>query len=143
MFFKKKEVKNNNFQIKICALLIHAAKIDENYTDKEKKLIRDFVADYTIEKKEIISQDGIFNILKKAEDYENNSNQILEFTKEVKKMELKLKMEILKTLWKIVLSDDKSGIYENNLMRRICGLLYIPDKLSGEIKSSILNGRNK
>ena len=129
--------------IKIVSLLIHAAKIDENYTDKEKKLIRDFVADYTIEKKEIISQDGIFNILKKAEDYENNSNQILEFTKEVKKMELKLKMEILKTLWKIVLSDDKSGIYENNLMRRICGLLYIPDKLSGEIKSSILNGRNK
>ena len=58
-------------------------------------------------------------------------------------MELKLKMEILKTLWKIVLSDEKSGIYESNLMRRICGLLYIPDKLSGEIKSSILNGRNK
>ena len=135
--------KKNDSLIKIVSLLIHAAKIDENYTDKEKKLIRDFVADYTIEKKEIISQDGIFNILKKAEDYENNSNQILEFTKEVKKMELKLKMEILKTLWKIVLSDDKSGIYENNLMRRICGLLYIPDKLSGEIKSSILNGRNK
>ena len=145
-FFNKNTNQNNKKNdslIKIVSLLIHSAKIDENYTDKEKKLIRDFVADYTIEKKEIISQDGIFNILKKAEDYENNSNQILEFTKEVKKMELKLKMEILKTLWKIVLSDEKSGIYESNLMRRICGLLYIPDKLSGEIKSSILNGRNK
>ena len=80
---------------------------------------------------------GSVDIIRKSEDHESNSNQILEYTKNVKKMDLKLKTLIVKTLWKIVLSDEKSGQYESNLMRRICGLLYLPDKLSGEIKLSI------
>ena len=125
--------------VKIISLLIHAAKIDENYTDKEKKLIKDFILSFSHETKKEVSQQEILDIIKKAEDYENNSNQILEFTKEVKKTDLKLKTLLLKTLWQIILSDNKSGIYESNLMRRICGLLYVPDKLSGEIKSSILD----
>ena len=76
------------------------------------------------------------NLTKKAEKYENDSNQILEFTKEIKKVDLKFKKLVIKTLWEIVLSDNKSGIYESNLMRRICGLLYFSDKLSGEIKKA-------
>ena len=140
-FFNKENNRENNEDIdliKIVSLLIHAAKIDEKYTEKEKKLINSFTVTFLKENKEDVSEEKIFNILKKAEDYENDSNQILEFTKEVKKVDLKLKTLVLKTLWEIILSDNKSGIYENNLMRRICGLLYLPDKLSGEIKSSIL-----
>ena len=140
-FFNK-----NNKQIidpiKIVSLLIHAAKIDENYTEKEKKLIKNFVTILLEENQEVINEDKITNLIEKAEKYENDSNQILEFTKEVKKVDLKLKKLVIKTLWEIVLSDNKSGIYESNLMRRICGLLYFPDKLSGEIKSVILE-RNK
>ena len=122
--------------------MIHAAKIDENYTEKEKKLIKNFLTIFLKENQKIISEDEITDLTKKAEKYENDSNQILEFTKEVKKVDLKLKKLVIKTLWEIVLSDNKSGIYESNLMRRICGLLYFPDKLSGEIKSVILE-RNK
>ena len=141
-FLNKKQDEKNQQDIdlvKIISLLIHAAKIDENYTDKEKKLIKDFILSFSHETKKDVSQQEILDIIKKAEDYENNSNQILEFTKEVKKTDLKLKTLLLKTLWQIILSDNKSGIYESNLMRRICGLLYVPDKLSGEIKSSILD----
>ena len=128
--------------IKIVSLLIHAAKIDENYTEKEKKLIKNFVIIFLKENQEVISEDKVENLTKKAEKYENDSNQILEFTKEIKKVDLKFKKLVIKTLWEIVLSDNKSGIYESNLMRRICGLLYFSDKLSGEIKSSILE-KNK
>ena len=144
--FNKNENKENassvNDFIKITALLIHAAKIDENYTDKEKKLIKNFVLIFLKENQQNISEDEIENLVNKAEKYEKDSVQILEFTKEVKKVDLKLKKLMIKTLWEIVLSDNKSGIYESNLMRRICGLLYFSDKLSGEIKSSILE-RNK
>ena len=128
--------------IKIISLLIHAAKIDENYTEKEKRLIKNFVLIFLKEKQQNISEDEITNLVNKAEKYEKDSVQILEFTKEVKKVDLKLKKLMIKTLWEIVLSDNKSGIYESNLMRRICGLLYFSDKLSGEIKSSILE-KNK
>ena len=128
--------------IKIISLLIHAAKIDENYTEKEKRLIKNFVLIFLKENQQNISEDEITNLVNKAEKAENDSVQILEFTKEVKKVDLKLKKLMIKTLWEIVLSDNKSGIYESNLMRRICGLLYFSDKLSGEIKSSILE-RNK
>ena len=128
--------------IKIISLLIHAAKIDENYTEKEKRLIKNFVLIFLKENQQNISEDEIENLVNKAEKYEKDSVQILEFTKEVKKVDLKLKKLMIKTLWEIVLSDNKSGIYESNLMRRICGLLYFSDKLSGEIKSSILE-RNK
>ncbi len=140
-FFNKENNRENNEDIdliKIVSLLIHAAKIDEKYTEKEKTLINNFILTFSRENKENLSEEKIFNILKKAEDYENDSNQILEFTKEVKKVDLKLKTLVIKTLWEIILSDNKSSIYESNLMRRICGLLYLPDKLSGEIKSSIL-----
>ena len=140
-FFNKKNEQIIN-PLKIVSLLIHAAKIDENYTEKEKKLIKNFLTIFLKENQKIISEDEITDLTKKAEKYENDSNQILEFTKEVKKVDLKLKKLVIKTLWEIVLSDNKSGIYESNLMRRICGLLYFPDKLSGEIKSVILE-RNK
>tara|TARA_A100000164_G_scaffold371346_1_gene398883 strand:- start:1124 stop:1561 length:438 start_codon:yes stop_codon:yes gene_type:complete len=119
--------------IKIIALMIHAARIDENYTEVEKKIIFDFVTDFSKKSKQ-----EVLNIINISEQNEKNSNQILDYTKSVKKMDLNLKTLVIKTLWKIILSDNKSGQYENNLMRRICGLLYIPDKLSGEIKLKII-----
>ena len=94
--------------IKIVSLLIHAAKIDENYTEKEKKLIKNFVIIFLKENQEVISEDKVENLTKKAEKYENDSNQILEFTKEIKKVDLKFKKLVIKTLWEIVLSDNKS-----------------------------------
>ncbi len=123
----------NNDLIKIIALLIHAAKIDENYSEVEKKIIFDFVINFSKKTKE-----EVLDIIKKSEEHEKSSNQILDYTRSVKKMDLKLKTLVIETLWKIILSDNKSGQYENNLMRRICGLLYLPDKLSGEIKLNIL-----
>ena len=83
-------------------------------------------------------KEEVLDIIKKSEEHERSSNQILDYTRSVKKMDLKLKTLVIETLWKIILSDNKSGQYENNLMRRICGLLYLPDKLSGEIKLNIL-----
>ena len=118
---------------KITALMIHAARIDENYTEVEKKIIFDFATDFSKKSKQ-----EVLNIINISEQNEKNSNQILDYTKSVKKMDLNLKTLVIKTLWKIILSDDKSGQYENNLMRRICGLLYMPDKLSGEIKLKII-----
>ena len=126
----------NNDLIKIISLLIHAAKIDENYSEVEKKIIFNFVINFSKKPKE-----EVLNIIKKSEEHEESSNQILEYTRSVKKMDLKLKTLVIETLWKIILSDNKSGQYESNLMRRICGLLYLPDKLSGEIKLNILKGK--
>jgi len=123
----------NNDLIKIIALLIHAAKIDENYSEVEKKIIFNFAMNFEKKPKE-----EVLDIIKKSEEHERSSNQILDYTRSVKKMDLKLKTLVIETLWKIILSDNKSGQYENNLMRRICGLLYLPDKLSGEIKLNIL-----
>ena len=146
---KKKQNNEDSNLIKIIALLIHAAKIDENYSEKEKKIIVEFTAMLTNSFEESgkniknLSQEYILNLVKKAEEFESNSSQILEYTKEVKKMNLKTKHLVLEFLWKIILSDDKSDVYESTLMRRICGLLYVPDKLSGEIKSNILEEKNK
>ena len=139
--FKSSNVKDqkNIELIKIVSLLVHAAKIDENYTNKERDLIINFINDFSKENQQINKSS---EILEESEKYEKDSNHILEFTKEIKKMDLNIKTSILKTLWQIVLSDDKSGIFESNLIRRICGLLYIPDKISGEIKLSIIN-KNK
>ena len=137
--FNKKENNQEIDLIKVVSLLIHAAKIDEKYTDEERRLIKDFILNFSRLNKKNVAEKDVKEIINKAEDIEKSSNQILEFTKEVKKIELKLKKIVLKTLWQIILSDNKSGIYENNLMRRICGLLYVPDKLSGEIKSNILD----
>jgi len=133
--FLKKTVKNDeasNYKelIKIVALLVHAAKIDDNYSQKEKAIISEFLRS---ENKNI----DIGNIIKKAEEEENNSNQILKYTQEIKKNTLEFRTKIVKVLWKIILSDKKSDMYEANLMRRVCGLLYLPDKLCGEIKSEI------
>ena len=138
--FLKKDKKNdfndhNKELTKMIALLIHAARIDENYTEKEKKLIINFAE---MSSKKNLGKNEILDLISKAEEYEKNSNQILEYTQEVKKLDLKTKQLVLEFLWKIILSDDKSDVYESTLMRRICGLLYLPDKLSGEIKSNIL-----
>ena len=138
--FLKKDEKNdfndhNRELTKMIALLIHAARIDENYTEKEKKLIINFAE---MSSKKNLSKNEILDLISKAEEYEKNSNQILEYTQEVKKLDLKTKQLVLEFLWEIILSDDKSDVYESTLMRRICGLLYLPDKLSGEVKSNIL-----
>ena len=140
-FFKKnkdkdKEKNLNKKNILIIALLVHAAKIDENYSEAEKKIIFNFAINFSKKPKE-----EVLNIIKKSEEHEESSNQILEYTRSVKKMDLKLKTLVIETLWKIILSDNKSGQYESNLVRRICGLLYLPDKLSGEIKLNILKGK--
>ena len=137
--FSKTENPKNIDLIKIVSLLVHAAKIDENYTNKERELIINFINNFSKEDKQNIKSS---EILEEAEKYEKDSNHILEFTREIKKMDLKIKTLVLKTLWQIVLSDDKSGIFESNLIRRICGLLYIPDKISGEIKLSLID-KNK
>ena len=143
--FKKNKEENisNNKNIdtmKMVALLIHAAKIDENYSKKEKNIIINFTKMISNEQ---LNDEKISSIVDEAEKYEKNSNQILEYTREVKKMDLKTKELVLEFLWRIILSDDKSDVYESTLMRRICGLLYLPDKLSGEIKLRILKENNK
>ena len=135
---EKNQSENDNL-VKMIALLIHAAKIDENYSEKEKKLIMSF-AEMSSNKK--LDNEQIKSLVDQAEQYEKNSNQILEFTQEVKKMDFNTKRRVLEFLWKIILSDNKSDVYESNLMRRICGLLYLPDKLSGEIKLDIIR-KNK
>ena len=131
--------KQNIELTKIVSLLIHAAKIDENYTDKEKDLINNFINKFSEENSQNKTSSEIFE---EAEKQEKDSNHILEFTREIKKMDMKIRILVLETLWEIVLSDEKSGIYESNLIRRICGLLYISDKISGEVKLSIIE-KNK
>ena len=131
--------KENIELTKIVSLLIHAAKIDENYTEKEKDLINNFINKFSEENSQNKTSSEIFE---EAEKQEKDSNHILEFTREIKKMDMKIRILVLETLWEIVLSDEKSGIYESNLIRRICGLLYISDKISGEVKLSIIE-KNK
>ena len=131
--------KENIELTKVVSLLIHAAKIDENYTDKEKDLINNFINKFSEENSQNKTSS---EILEEAENQEKDSNHILEFTREIKKMDMKIRILVLETLLEIVLSDEKSGIYESNLIRRICGLLYISDKISGEVKLSIIE-KNK
>ena len=143
LFKKDKELnldEKNIDLIKMISLLIHAAKIDENYTEKEKSLIMNFIE---VSSKKQLDKKEVFKLMNDAETHEKNSNQILEYTQEVKKMDLETKKLVLEFLWKIILSDEKSDVYESTLMRRICGLLYLPDKLSGDIKLKILNEKNK
>jgi len=132
---KDKEIIDNNSLAKITALLIHAAKIDDNYSQKEKEIIMDFL-------KSMDKSLDAENILKQAEKEEEDSSQILRYTQEIKKNTLKFKSMIIKVLWKIILSDNNLDAYEDNLMRRICGLLHFPDKLSGEIRLEILKEKN-
>ena len=122
----------NNFIVKVCALLIHAAKIDENYTDSEEEII----------KKTLIkldpTQKKLSQIIKEAKVIEENSNQILDFTKEVKNLSIENKIKIIEALWRIIYSNNDADIYEANLMRRLAGLLYIDNKTMGDIKNKII-----
>ena len=118
----------------VVSLLVHAAKIDEKYTEDEKKMLKVFIKSL-----EIKNSDEIDQILMNAEKLEENSNQLLEFTNIIKKKDVEFKSTVIKELWKIIISDDKLDEYETNLMRRICGLIYFPDKLSAEIKLQLMD----
>ena len=120
--------------IGIAALLIHAANIDEIYSDHEKKLIKDFINSY-------LKDDDANEILKKAEEMEDNSNQLLNYTNIIKENPTEIKKDIIEHLWKIIISDDTVDQYESNLMRRICGLIYFSDKECGEIKLKLINSK--
>ena len=117
----------------ITALLVHVANIDEAYTDKEKKIIKDFIASFSY------NEADTEEILNQAEKLESDSIQLLSFTNLIKKETLEIKTEVMEHLWKIIISDKSIDQYESSLMRRICGLIYFPDKLSGDIKLKILN----
>ena len=132
--FKKKEKNIDNKNILITALLIHAAKIDDNYTNVEKELITKALINLNS-----ITQNEAEELLIKAEKKEQESNQIVEFTREIKKNSIEFRLKIIEILWKIVYSDGTSDSYESNLIRRLCGLLYIPDKESGMIKLKVRN----
>ena len=124
MFFKKDN--NNtkaNLLTKVCALLIHAAKIDENYTDNEEEIIKKTLLELGSNKEEV------FQTIEEAKIIEENSNQILDFTKEVKNLSKKDKIKIIETLWSIIYSNKNADMYETNLMRRLAGLLYIDNKI--------------
>ena len=129
-FFKKKNIDNSSEEsVLIAALLIHAAKMDENYTIEEKKIIEQAMTKLTGKNSTEISE-----IIVSAEKKEAEENQIVNFTREIKKKDTDFRKKVIDVLWKIILSDGKSDIYESNLMRRICGLLYVSDRESGEIK---------
>ena len=131
MFFKKGEIKNNNFLTKVCALLIHAAKIDENYSIEEEEIIEKTLLDLGANKEDLK------NIIIESKQSEENANQILDFTKEIKNLEEDDKIKIIKSLWKIIYSDKNADVYEANLMRRLAGLLYVDSKTMGSIKEQI------
>ena len=116
----------------ISALLVHAAKIDEIYSEHEKKLIKDFIKSY-------LKDDDINEILKQAEEIEKNANQLLNFTNIIKQNTLDVKKDIIQHLWKVIISDNTIDQYESNLMRRICGLIYFPDKECAEIKLKLIS----
>ena len=132
MFFKKDNNENYNLS-KVAALLIHAAKIDENFSKGEEKIIKQSLLQIGANNQNL---EKIFSDGKKIEE---NSNQILEFTKEVKNMEENDKLKIIETLWKIIYSNNEADVYETSLMRRLGGLLYIDSKLMGDIKERIKN----
>jgi|TARA_B100001059_G_C17460534_1_gene391913 uncharacterized tellurite resistance protein B-like protein len=118
--------------IGISALLIHAANIDEIYSDHEKDLVKNFINSY-------LKNEDTNAILKMAEDMENNSNQLINYTNIIKQNSMEIKKDIIEHLWKVIISDNKVDQYESNLMRRVCGLIYFPDKESAEIKLKLLN----
>ena len=120
--------------IGISALLVHTAKIDENYSEDEKNLVRNFIKSY-------LESEDEKEILKEAEEVENNSNQLLNYTNTIKKNSMVIKKDIIEHLWKVIISDNTIDQYESNLMRRICGLIYFPDKECAEIKLKLLNSK--
>ena len=120
--------------IGISALLVHAANIDENYSDHEKKLVKEFIKSY-------LKEENSNEILKQAEEIEKNSNQLLNYTNIIKQNSLEIKKDIIEHLWKVLISDNTVDQYESNLMRRICGLIYFSDKECAEIKLKLLNSK--
>ena len=130
MFFEKNENKKDDLA-KVAALLIHAAKIDENFTNKEEEIIKQAL------RKISGNNNDIDNLIKKGKIIEENTNQILDFTREVKNMDEQNKIKIIETLWRIIYSNKEADIYEMNLMRRLAGLLYIDNKIMGDIKDRI------
>ena len=138
IFKKEKENKEkiNNNNILVAALLIHAARIDDNYTAIEKEIIKKALIDL-----KLVEQNNSEKLLSEAEIKEQDSNQIVEFTREIKKNSMEFRFKIVEILWKIIYSDNISDNYESNLIRRICGLLYISDKDSGDIKLKVKNSR--
>ena len=133
-FFKKKKEINDNKNILIASLLIHAAKIDENYSETEKKIIVKAIMNLNK-----MNLDQAEKLLKISEKKEEESNQIIEFTREIKKYPMDFRLKIIEIIWKIVYSDGASDNYESSLIRRICGLLYISDKDNGIIKIKVQN----
>ena len=132
MFFKKYDKKlDNSFLIKVGALLIHTAKIDENFTDNEEEIIKKTLLELGVK------IENLSSVIEDAKIIEENSNQILEFTKEVKNLPEKDKIKIIEALWSIIYSNKNADIYETNLMRRLAGLLYIDSKVMGNIKERI------
>ena len=132
MFFKNNKNQNNDL-MKIAALLIHAAKIDENFTIEEEKIIEETLLNLGANK------ENVKQIINESKKIEDKANQILEFTKEVKNMEENDKIKIIETLWRIIYSNKDADIYETSLMRRLAGLLYIDNKTMGDIKEKIKN----
>ena len=134
-FFKKKNKDLEKIDIlsKTASLLIHAAKIDQNYTNKEKLIIERTLIELGVDKEKINQ------LMQNAEKNEKNSNQILNFTKDIKYTDQNFKIKIIESLWKIIYSDNASDMYEANLMRRLSGLLYLDNKLVGDIKEKIKN----
>jgi len=141
-FFKNKNKKNESYKnsellLKTASLLIHAAKIDETYTDIEKTIIKEMILNLSP-----VNSD-IEKLMIDAENKEKNSNQILDFTKEIKNADQSFKVKVIETLWKIIYSNKEVDMYESNLMRRLSGLLYIDNKLAGEIKERIIKNYTK
>ena len=132
--FKKKNEKKDNNNILVASLLIHAAKIDENYTEGEKTIIKKALMELGLVKLNEANE-----LLIEAEKKEQDSNQILEFTQQIKKYPIEFRLKIIEILWKIVYSDGSSDSYESNLIRRVCGLLYISDIDNGTIKLKVKN----
>ena len=141
-FFSKNKDKDNEsnkygLHIKTAALLIYAAKIDENYSDIEKKIIKTTLINLGV------NEENLEKVFKEAEKIESNSNQILEFTKEIKNSDENFKIKIIETLWSIIYSDNNLDMYESNFMRRLTGLLYLDNKIVGNIKEKIKKKFNK
>ena len=141
-FFKNKNssektVNDDKLLSKTASLLIHAAKIDENYTNKEKLIVEKTLLELGANKEKLDE------LMKIAEENEKNSNQILDFTKDIKNTNQNFKIKLVESLWKIIYSDESSDMYESNLMRRLSGLLYLENKMVGDIKEKIKKNLNK
>jgi len=136
IFKKEKKENSEDKNILVAALLIHAAKVDENYSDIEKKIIKEALINLNN-----INSDQAEELMNLAEKKEEGSNQMIEFTREIKKHPMEFRLKIIEVIWKIVYSDDVSDNYESNLIRRICGLLYISDKDNGIIRTKVKNSQ--